>query len=133
MTEQVESPLVAHARRELERIGEDFIEPQLRVVRAFAEAGHSGASAAAALAQLERLLRFENLAPLTDDPSEWIDHTAISGGEPTWQSTRNPQAFSQDGGKTYYLLDEAEEARRRGEPRPMHTSESWAQSVRGDE
>lgn len=121
MTEQVESNLVAHARRELELIGEDFAEQQLRVVKAFADCGHSGGSAEVALAQLVRLLQFENLAPLTDDPAEWEDRSEESG-YPMWQNVRNSKAFSEDGGRTYFLV---------GEDRPgdrMRTSEHKAVS-----
>lgn len=113
-----ESNLVRHAQRELELAGlfdEDadyggmLAEGVMRLVRVFAEEGHSGASAGITVAILERLLRFQPLTPLTDDPAEWNEV-----GEDTWQSSRRPDAFSEDGGKTYYLLDE--------EPRVIHTS-----------
>jgi hypothetical protein len=66
-----------------------------------------------AIEQLNRLLNFENLSPLTSDSGEWIDRTEMSS-YPLWQSKRNSKAFSEDGGKTYYLLDE--------EPRQVHRS-----------
>lgn len=107
------SPLVAHARRELRLIGEDqfVITGLLKVVRAFADMGHSGGSAPFAIAYLDKLLRFQPLSELTDDPAEWIDrHADGMTPVPLWQSSRNPEAFSTDGGKTYYLLSEQEAA-----------------------
>lgn len=117
------SNLVHHARRELELIGEDpeTVDGLLKVVEAFAAMGHSGGSAWAALGQLERLLRYEPLSPLTDDPGEWMHIAEEIAGEPSlWQSRRNPEAFSHDGGKTYYLLSEREAA---GDGvAPLHTA-----------
>lgn len=104
-----DSPLVAHARRELRLIGEDdfVITGLCKVIRAFADMGHSGGSAPHAIAYLERLLRFQPLSELTDDPGEWIDrHADGTTPVPLWQSDRNPEAFSTDGGKTYTLLSE---------------------------
>lgn len=102
-----ESNLVTHARHELELIGEDtdVIDWFLRVVREFASYGHSGGSASVCIPRLDALLRYQNIAPLTADPSEWEDRTEMSGA-PLWQSQRNPEAFSIDGGGTYYLLSE---------------------------
>lgn len=105
------SNLVRHARYELTRYGEDqdVIEGIVSVVRAFADCGHSGGSAPYAIAYLEKLLRFQPLTPLTNDPSEWEDRTKISG-YPLWQSRRNGEAFSEDGGLTYYLITECHAA-----------------------
>jgi hypothetical protein len=104
-----ESNLVAHARRELILLGEDrdTIRGICRVVQAFADMGHSGSSAHATTQYLERLLRFQPLTDLTNDPGEWIDrHAEGLTQSPLWQSRRNSEAFSTDGGKTYYLLSE---------------------------
>ena len=114
--------LVDHAARELEIIGEDAETKAglLRVVQAFADMGHSGASAHFCANALDALLRYKPLAPLTNDPAEWIDRTEISGGHPMWQSARNSEAFSSDGGRTYYLLSEVETV---GDGvRPIHTA-----------
>lgn len=108
-----ESPLVAHARRELRIIGEDpdTIRGLCRVVQAFADMGHSGGSAHFAALYLDKLLRYQPLSDLTDDPGEWIDrHAEGMTPTPLWQSKRNSEAFSTDGGKTYYLLSEQEAA-----------------------
>jgi hypothetical protein len=106
-----ESNLVLHARRELRLIGEDqdVIDGLSRVVQAFADMGHSGGSAH--FASLDKLLRYQPLSDLTDDPGEWIDrHADGTTPVPLWQSDRNPEAFSTDAGKTYYLLSEQEAA-----------------------
>ena len=108
-----ESNLVAHARRELRLLGEDpdTIRGLCKVVQAFADMGHSGSSAHATTQYLERLLRFQPLTDLTDNPSEWIDrHAEGMTQTPLWQSRRNSEAFSTDAGKTYYLLSEQQAA-----------------------
>lgn len=101
--------LVEHAKAELARINEDqnTINGILKVVQAFADGGHSGGSAPMAIDYLEKLLRFEPLSPLTSDPAEWIDRSDISG-YPIWQSSRDPRAFSYDGGKTWGYIREQE-------------------------
>ncbi|MCI3279146.1 hypothetical protein [Streptomyces cylindrosporus] len=112
-TSREDTPLVAHARHELRLIGEDdfVITGLCKVIRSFADMGHSGGSAPHAIAYLERLLRFQPLSELTDDPSEWIDrHAEGLFPTPFWQSKRNPEAMSTDGGKTYYLISEQEAA-----------------------
>lgn len=84
----------------------------LDIVKVFAEQGHSGYSAQATVAILDRLLRYEPLTPLTDDPDEWMNinghyGTDVAGDDRgIFQSRRNPEAFSHDGGKTYYLLSD---------------------------
>lgn len=105
------SNLVNHARRELTLCGQAAEDPEyadsiVRAVEAFASYGHSGGSASVAVEQLTALLRFQNLSPLTNAPEEWEDRSAISSA-PLWQNRRNHSAFSEDGGKTYFLLTEA--------------------------
>lgn len=116
-----DNPLVAHAHRELTLVGEDpWITAGLcKVVAAFAEMGHSGSSAAHCAAYLEKLLRYQPLTPLTDDPAEWQDQSEISG-YPIWQNLRDPRAMSTDGGKTYTLVDEEPVTSDSGQP--VHTS-----------
>lgn len=111
------SNLVNHARRELELIDEDpwLTDGILKVVQDFADMGHSGTSASHTIGVLYQLLQFKNLSPLTDDPSEW-NH--VHGD--VWQSSRNAEAFSNDEGKTYYLLGEGGNDQNR---EPLHTSE----------
>lgn len=107
---RAESPLVAFARKELTLLNEEpeTIEGYLKVIKAFAAMRHSGGSAEIAIPVINSLLMFKNLTPLTDDPEEWmeVDKNQWDGVTLVWQSRRNPQAFSTDGGKTYYLLSE---------------------------
>jgi hypothetical protein len=102
--------LVDHARKELELIGEEpeTIAGYLKVIQAFADMGHSGGSASVAIPVINDLLQFKNLSLLTDDPAEWMQVSEEQWGQPggIWQSCRNPEAFSNDGGKSYYLLSE---------------------------
>lgn len=124
------SNLVEHARRELSLVEQgpdgdrEFAASLLRAVEGFASyPGHSGGSAAVAVEWLTRLLRFENISPLTDSPDEW-EHVAAAlwgdpAGEGVWQNRRCPQAFSHDGGRTYYLLSEGGNDMNR---EPLHTS-----------
>jgi len=98
------SNLLQHAKRELELIGEtdeQFKNMIMNVVGAFAAYGHSGGSASVAIPMINNLLQFKNLTPLTNDPHEWVNVDSK-----LWQNSRNPEAFSTDGGKTYYLLSE---------------------------
>lgn len=103
------SNLVDHARKELEILGEDpeFAESIVNAVRAFSEFGHSGASASIATDILLRVLRYENLTALTNDPDEWAYITKEQGGttRALYQSRRNPAMFSNDGGATHYHVD----------------------------
>lgn len=118
-----QSNLVDHARVELVKMGEDsdVIEWYLRTIQAFASYGHSGGSASVAIPVLNELLQFKNITPLTDDPDEWIHHGEDMWGEAggIWQNKRNSEAFSQDAGKTYYLISEGGNDRN---PIPSHES-----------
>jgi len=106
--------LVKHARAELERLGESagYIDSMVRAVAGFASYGHSGGSASIAVEQLYDLLRFRTLTPLTSDAGEWFQHPLEqTGGVPMWQSRRDPAAFSNDGGATWYFVDERDDRR----------------------
>lgn len=107
-----DSNLVNHAKRELALLGEDpeIIEGYLKMIQIFADMGHSGGSASVFIPVLNALLQFKNLKPLTDDPEEWQQLTQEVWPDPqaTWQNRRDGEAFSKDGGKTYYLLSERE-------------------------
>lgn len=102
--------LVEHARRELELIGEEpeTVEGYLKVIQAFADMAHSGGSVSVAIPVINELLQQKNLSPLTDDPDEWIFHEPgmWDGKNGIWQNVRRSVAFSEDGGKTYYRIDD---------------------------
>ena len=109
MTEE-ESNLVQHARRELALLGNgpEMNDHILEMIKIFSGAGHSGYSGFYAIGVITKLLNFENLTDLTDDPDEWHHHEYDQSGYTNgiWQNVRNGEAFSFDGGKTYYLLSE---------------------------
>lgn len=128
------SNLVLHAKRELAILGYTGEEPAgdpnrwmhdhiMKMVETFADECHSGSSASYAIHVLDKVLQFQNVTPLTDDPQDWCEV-----GPEVWQCRRRSDAFSDDGGKTYYLLDEC----RRGwraklfGRRKMHKSEKAA-------
>lgn len=111
------SNLVNHAIRELELIGlsttpvdrDKEIDMDnlmgvdaLELVKVFASQNHSGFSAAYLQHLLSKLLSFESLSPLTDDPDEWSNE----GLDTHLQSLRQTNCFSRDGGKTYFTLDD---------------------------
>lgn len=103
------SNLVDHARRELAAINEDpeHAAGIVKVIQAFADMGCSGGQAHVAIEQISELLEFHNLSPLTDDPDEWYFHgPEMSPPDGLWQNKRRGEAFSHDGGKTYYLISE---------------------------
>ncbi len=122
--EETSSNFVDHAKRELELIGEEpeTIEGYLKVIQAFSDMDHSGGSASVAILTINDLLKFKNLSPLTDDPDDWIQHEVDmeDGNGGAWQSCRNSEAFSNDGGKTYYLLSTGANDKNR---HPLLTSE----------
>lgn len=100
--------LADHAREELALLGEDpeFAQSIVSTIGAFEAYGHSGFSHEIAVDTLTRLLRGENLTPLTNDPSEWEDRRATNNSAPLWQNKRNSEAFSENHGFSYYLLSE---------------------------
>lgn len=105
-----DSNLVRHAKAELERAGafdkkamyDGMIgDAVLELVRVFAAQGHSGMSASIVRTLFSKVANFEPLGPITSAPEEWCE---VTNG--MWQCRRNPSCFSQDGGKTYYSLDD---------------------------
>ena len=119
-----DSNMIRHAARELQLLGEEptVVLGYLKMIQIFADMGHSGGSASVFIPTFNRLLEQRNLMPLTDDPEEWMHHTAETWGEPggVWQNVRNGEAFSDDGGKTYTLL--SEEAPVKDGHKPIHIS-----------
>jgi hypothetical protein len=118
-----DSNLLAHAKRELDLLGmpeaKDWDENTeqwdpdaamrigiLDIIFNFSKQGHSGFSASYAIGALEKLLRFENLSPLTNHPDEWMDVSEFGGETNLWQNVRNSACFSYDGGQSYYNLNE---------------------------
>jgi hypothetical protein len=109
-----DSNLVRHARVELTRLGEHphTIDLYLEVIRAFSKMGHSGSSARFATPVILKLLQFEPLMPLTNDPNEWQYHGEEVWGEKNgiWQNRRDGRMFSSDGGLTYTSVEDPKDA-----------------------
>jgi 2'-5' RNA ligase len=118
----IESNLTDHAKSELKRAGlmdkdSDYGgmlgNAVLKLMKTFSGEGHSGTSAMMALELFKKLAMYEPLTPLTDDLDEWmnVSHESftkaeLTAGKVMFQSRRHPGAFSDDGGKTYYILDD---------------------------
>lgn len=82
----------------------------LELIQKFAEQNHSGASAAITLDLFTRLAKFLALTPLTSSPTEWHDVSGYGSktAKPLWQNIRQSSCFSNDGGFTYYDIDDPE-------------------------
>lgn len=106
--------LSEHARSELQRAGEFDRDPiratvlmaLVSVVDAFVSTGEL--SAVDLVDPLGLLLHHSTLTPLTDEPSEWADRSTATGRR-LWQSRRNPNAFSHNGGASFFLLAEKQQ------------------------
>lgn len=113
---QEESNLVAHAKRELiiaglnekdSDYGGMLYDAVMDLVKLFSSQGHSGFSANMALHLFDKVCRFKNLTPLTDDPQDWVQVSEkMPDKEPTWQCKRCSSCFSSDGGKTYHNIED---------------------------
>lgn len=98
--------LLAHAQNELDAIGlkadsKEEMDAQMRrdilqLVELFASQGHSGFSAGYAIACITKLLKFEPLAPLSGEDSEWND-VAEESGYPLYQNRRCSSVFKTNG------------------------------------
>lgn len=96
------------AKSELERAGlfdkdSDYGgmmgEAVMKMVKVFADEGHSGFSAGLAVSIFEKVARFQPLTPLTGDDEEWTD--VSYGGSPMWQNKRCPSVFKGADGQAY--------------------------------
>lgn len=95
------SNLESFAENELRRAGffdkdSDYggmlAEAVLKLVKVFADEGHSGASASMAIGLFQRVARFEPLTPLTGADDEWME---VSDG--TFQNVRCSHVFKENG------------------------------------
>ena len=114
-----ESNLVRHAEYELRRAGlfskdadyEGMIaEAVMKLVKVHAAEGHSGMSHSYTLDIFNRVANFKVLTPITNDPSEWgsVQEFYGPGSKPVWQNRRQSSCFSNDGGVTYYDINDKE-------------------------
>lgn len=110
--------MTAFAKKELEIAGlfdkdSDYNgmlgEAVLELIQKFASQGHSGGSAAVVTAVFDRLVRWKPLSEISDNSDEWqlvTDDDPRVPGKSLYQSRRLSSAFSNDGGKTYWDIDE---------------------------
>lgn len=97
--------LLSHAETELDFIGlkDDgdmngaMRKHILHMIEEFSKEGHSGFSASYAASCLEKLMRYEPLAPLTGEDWEWVDVGEQNGG-PLWQNKRCSKIFKDKDG-----------------------------------
>lgn len=101
--------LIGHAEREMRAAGlydddADYggLIPQavMALVRAHSEQGHSGGSHYLVLSIFNKVINFKPLTPIGSTPDEWV-HV----GDKLWQNSRAYSVFSEDGGKTWYDID----------------------------
>lgn len=95
------SNLETFARDELQRAGlfdkdSDYGgmmgEAVMKMIKLFAEEGHSGFSANMAVNIFSKLAKFEPLTPLTGEDDEWVDH-----GSGYFQNKRCSHVFKENG------------------------------------
>lgn len=125
-----ESNLVKHAEKELRAAGlfcegSDYDgmtgQAVMELTVLFASQRHSGMSASMVTQIFTELAAFKTLTPLTDNPDEWMRVNPEEEEVGVWQNCRQSSVFSNDGGKTYYDLDE----RMTGEDQPVHKSKEY--------
>lgn len=113
----IQEGLVDHAEMELRKAGlfdkdsdyEGMLgDAVLELMKVFAAQGHSGFSSQCARELFNQLADYKALSPITDDPNEWMDVADYFSPEnpAVWQNRRDPSLFSNDGGKTYYSVDD---------------------------
>lgn len=110
----VESALMKHAELELKLA--DMIDSDeyngliskavMELIQKFSEQGHSGFSAQMVREIFNKLSNFETLTEITSNPDEWINDLEMGGSAKLWQNKRNPAIFSEDGGKTWWNVND---------------------------
>lgn len=115
IAEELNENLESHAKFEIKKAGLDSEDSDyegmigkavLELMKVYAKQGHSGFSAQWTRELFNKLANYETLTPITSDPEEWVNVREGADGEPLWQSCRNPALFSEDGGKTWYNVDD---------------------------
>jgi len=121
-----EGALVAHAKRELMLAGmieenpsetDDKISAQynnmvsksvIELIDKFSKQGHSGFSAGMTTQLFDLLAQYKTITPITNNPFEWQDTAEVISGESgvMWQNLRDPSYFSDDGGQTWWNVND---------------------------
>lgn len=129
---QVQSRLVAHAQHEFSLLPKPVNEADadlqqflqdgvLDLLFVLSQQGHSGGTMDDMLSLFNRLANFDNLSPITDNPADWVDMSEVAS-KPFWQNKRNSKLMSEDGGKSYFDVNEGNQ----GEPRNFKASQPHA-------
>ena len=101
------SNLELHAKSEMEIAGlfekdSDYGgmlgDAVMKLVKVFADEGHSGFSAGMAISLFEKVARFEPLTPLTGADSEWMDVAQYGDGSMCFQNKRCSHVFKDANG-----------------------------------
>ncbi|MFD9893317.1 hypothetical protein ACFWY9_28565 [Amycolatopsis sp. NPDC059027] len=96
--------LGTHAIAELDYQG--VVDPEraalISIVGAFADFPYT--SFAALLDKVQKLIHFQPLSELTNDPDEWQLQDTLTGGQSVWQSKRWPDAWTYDPTFAVYFL-----------------------------
>lgn len=71
----------------------------LKLLDVFSTEGHTGSTAPYAIGLFSRLAKFEPIAPLTGEDSEWIKHDY--GSSVTYQNKRASHVFKDEDGQAY--------------------------------
>ena len=112
------SNLEKHAEREMRLAGlydadSDYggmiPEAVMKMIKVLADEGHSGGSHALVMGIFNRVANFKTLTPIGSSSDEWFKHDPQHNlGKDIWQNTRQSSVFSQDGGKTWYDINDPE-------------------------
>lgn len=112
--------LERYAEHELELLGDGEMRPDInncimKLVRVFAEQGHSGLSGNYTINVLARLLKFRPLSPIEDRPEDWLEHVDGMYQHKRYGSVfraadrhegraydMDAEVFSDDGGETWF-------------------------------
>lgn len=103
---------VTHAKKEMELAGlydrnadydGNIPEAVMALVEAHSKWGHSGGSHYVTLEIFNKLINYKTLTPINSDPTTWVE---VSQG--LWQSNRQGTCFSENGGQTWYDIDDPE-------------------------
>ncbi len=85
------------------------MDHMLDILRVFSRGKHSGSSGHYIINHVTKLMRFEQLVPLTGEDWEWMEVTEYFGGDgaprKVWQNIRDSSVFKEDDGKGAYDID----------------------------
>lgn len=83
----------------------------MELFKTFAAQGHSGFSAGIVAGLFKTLVDGDTLMPITDAPADWVDvgEYGSKDAPPLWQNKRNFALMSNDGGKSYWHVDDRDD------------------------